>query len=237
MRTKLWNSFCLAVLIAIIWIISSSLGLMVAFIRNPAPVDKENPCFMQKLVHSAVLRLIFWFIIPFSLLTVIVLYVRIYHRVSTMVQFKSTHGRSICKALLTILRSNLDQAEMGRVKVRKIKEIRTTILMLITVTLFVICWLPSVISLVFLVLARHLVQPYMRTAVFVLYSLNSTINPFLYAFHISRLKKRLKEIWNFFLCVREGEEVNSLRSNVFPSQSVQRQSSRACFNEFDLALT
>lgn len=194
---------------------------------------------MRKLVHPIVLRLVYWGVIPLSLLVTVTMYLRIYHRISKMLKFKgSSQQGSVIRALITIIRTRHgDSVAMGKTRSRQMKEIRTTILMFITVFFFVLCWFPGIVALFMLVTMPQYVTSYFRTGVFMLYSLNSALNPFFYAFHISRLRLRLQELWNWVKCKRiqaTDEGSTTLPTSKAMQGQMNSKNSKICFNEFDI---
>lgn len=231
-------------MIGLVWFLALICGFLVAFVRYPGVIERGKPCYMRKLVHPAVLRFIYWGVIPFSLLITIIMYCRIYHRISKMLKFKNAGKRkSVIRALITIIRTKYDgtTSEMCKTRSRQMKEIRMTILMFITVFFFVLCWFPGIVALFMLVNDPKKVTSYFRTGVFLLYSLNSALNPFLYAFHISRLKQRLREIWNRVKCEGETRQEGEDKSITFSASKAvvavtpqKKKPSRVCFNDFDL---
>lgn len=213
--------------------VSLVFGILVMFVRSPEKREVDKPCYMRKLVHPVVLRSIFWGAIPISLLVTIIAYARIYRKISQMLKFKDKN-RSVLKALVTIMQSTHKSSTIGRAKMRKMKEIKTTILMLVTIVFFVISWFPGIIALLLLVTAPDQIKAFHRDIVFILYSANSTFNPFLYAFHISSLRNRLLQIWNWCRCQRRKSRDIRLGSVVGSAIVNSTTNSKVCFNDFEL---
>lgn len=84
----------------------------------------------------------------------------------------------------------------------KIREIRTTIVLLITVLFFVICWVPLHIIDVLFALAPQSIDISIETinALIVLRHANYILNPFLYAYHMKGFKQSLRHALSKIFC-------------------------------------
>lgn len=196
-------------LIALVWIISLIVGLLVTFVRAH-PAEENKPCIMLKLVHPVLLKIIFWGVIPACLCVTIAAYCMILRQLTNLVKFRNEKKHNVVRAMFTIMQHNNDTLGMSRYKVRRLKEVRTTILMSLKVVFFVVCWSPGMIVLALALMFPCSAKAFLQTGVFMLYSFNATINPFLYAFHISTILKRTKQLWGIVWCKRnEYEEPES----------------------------
>lgn len=81
---------------------------------------------------------------------------------------------------------------------RKIREIRTTVLVFSTVFLFILCWVPWPIVLNLIRRFRPDIN-YTHSAMicYTFVSLNSMINPFLYVYHIEKWRESLKNMFRW----------------------------------------
>lgn len=90
----------------------------------------------------------------------------------------------------------ISTSEGNVIEQRKIREIKTTLLMFSTVFLFILCWVPWPIILNLIRRFRPDVN-YTHSAMicYTFVSLNSMINPFLYVFHIEKWRESLKSMF------------------------------------------
>lgn len=101
----------------------------------------------------------------------------------------------------------ISTSEGAIIEKRKIREIRTTILMFSTVFLFIICWVPWPI-LLNLIRRFHPDMHYSHSAMicYTFVSVNSMINPFLYVYHIEKWRESLKDIFRWRCCSRKTDD-------------------------------
>lgn len=188
---------------------------------------------MRNLVHSAIVKSIFWGAIPIGILITVAFYIRIYRELSKMVKFKDGNG-SVLRALVLIMKTKQNSDAIGQAYKLQMKEIKTTILMFITVFFFVLCWLPGALAFLLLVIAPKSIDAYHRDIALILYSVNSILNPFFYAFHISRLRKKLKQILSWFCCKSTIKEIKTISSAVSVRANQRNAKPRVSFEEFEL---
>lgn len=70
----------------------------------------------------------------------------------------------------------------------KRREIRTTIILMTTVILYFICWIPGVVQIVLLMINPKRVRVLCILTVYILTHINSVIDPFLYAYNLKGAK-------------------------------------------------
>lgn len=85
------------------------------------------------------------------------------------------------------------------------REIRITIILFITVILYLVCWIPAVIVLALLIYNPYSISLYAMIASFAICPLNSIVDPFLYAFNIRGANRAAKKLLRRILCLREEE--------------------------------
>lgn len=107
-----------------------------------------------------------------------------------------------------IIRKNVksydDKMIFGKLKVR---EIRTTILLFITVVLFLLAWIPGIVLLVLFRLAPEHVTLGGMLTVYTLSQVNSVFNPYLYAKNIKHAGKIIRKWIGCRCCCTESERI------------------------------
>lgn len=105
----------------------------------------------------------------------------------------------------------------------KTLEIRTTLILFITVILYLLCWIPGVILLALLIYDPNTVTIYTMIASYALAPLNSAVDPFLYALNLRGSRRAAKKLLKRILCVKEEDErdcVFSSKASPFPGYSL-----------------
>lgn len=91
-------------------------------------------------------------------------------------------------------------SEINIVDVLKVREVRATLILFATITIFLLCWFPAVIIMIV-----HKIRPILGTTtelflVFTLLKIYSMINPILYAFTIKDMRKAFKLLMSKITC-------------------------------------
>lgn len=133
---------------------------------------------------------LFTFLIPILLLVVVILYVRIYFKICQMMDFRSGKRKSI-NGMITILKTPCDGEDT------KLRELKTTFVLFITVLFFCLGWLP-------LLFVFQEIQETKVGLAFTLNILHSLLNPFLYAYHIKQFRQRWERVKWWLCCKKES---------------------------------
>lgn len=123
--------------------------------------------------------------------------------------------KQIIRQILTGMGAQaISTSEGDVIEKRKIREIRTTILMFSTVFLFILCWVPWPIILNLIRRFRPDMN-YKHSAMicYTFVSLNSMLNPFLYVYHIEKWRESLKDMFQFLWCsLKEDKPLKTLEN-------------------------
>lgn len=76
----------------------------------------------------------------------------------------------------------------------KRREIRTTIILFVSVVLYCVCWIPGVVLIVLLMIDPKRVRVHCILIVYILTHINSAIDPFLYAYNLKGAKGVVKQL-------------------------------------------
>lgn len=109
------------------------------------------------------------------------------------------------------------------------REIRTTLILFVTVILYLLCWIPGVFVLSFLLYDPYSITVYGMVASYIMTHFNSVIDPFLYAFNIRGVDKAAKRLLKRMLCMKIEPESNQNSSGT--GQVSSRSSSRQSINK------
>ncbi|XP_063706404.1 adenosine receptor A3-like [Culicoides brevitarsis] len=187
--------------IVLCWIAGWIIGCL-CFVFAVEPPNPDLSCFeIRSRYHKGFLMFIVFVAIPFCSLIVIVAYSLIYR------QWRKRIKPTMNDMTLTqIFRQSQKMQEIDREQsviltkdavseARRVREIRTTLLMFATVFLFILCWLPWPIILN--ITRRFYPEMNYAHSAMVCYtfvSLNSMINPFLYVYHIEKWRESAKRV-------------------------------------------
>lgn len=145
-----------------------------------------------------------------------------------------SYERKLSKLSGIVMRRNTSQATISsnhpgmdsnnNLGKEKTLEIRTTILLFITVILYLLCWIPGVTLLALLMYDPTSVTIYTMIASYALAPLNSAVDPFLYALNIRGSRRAAKELLKRIFCVKENEDMRdfncSSKASPFPGYSL-----------------
>lgn len=183
------------------WCIGAIIGLMVYLSENAA-TDPDALCFVYtERTDKLLIMFVSIFIITPCNLMFIYIYVKIY-KVITDSMGPTTPSKDKWKQLGKIVRrqstfSNAEKLIFGKLTVR---EIRTTVLLFVTVVLFLLTWIPGIILATMLSFFPDHVSVAGMLTVYTLSQLNSVINPFLYAGMIKNSGIIIKNWFKCFYC-------------------------------------
>lgn len=155
----------------------------------------EKYCAVWKIMHPAVLYFALFGIIPMCLLITVIAYARIYCNIRRIIKVDRTQ-RAPSDASCNY---EFQQRQSTR-------ELKTTIIIMATVIFFLIGWVPGIVSFCIFIATKgnDTARPFLNVS-FMMYSINSMLNPLFYATHIRWIKKRMDRFWNFFLLSTESE--------------------------------
>uniref|UniRef100_A0A336LPQ7 CSON000462 protein n=1 Tax=Culicoides sonorensis TaxID=179676 RepID=A0A336LPQ7_CULSO len=189
----------MTILITMGWLIGSAIGF--STLLFPQEVSKLRPVVLQRLNTTSCILVAnvikpeylacisFGFVLPCILVTIIV-YALIYRAIVNV--FNSSTIKSSKRSFLVWLKMQREMEESGDIRfseMLKIREVRATIIIFLTVIIFLLCWLPVV-----LILVVHKIKPIIGSLdeiflVFTLLKIYSMINPVVYAFTLKDIRK------------------------------------------------
>lgn len=183
------------------WCIGAIIGLMVYLSENAA-TDPDALCFVYtERTDKFLIMFVSTFIIAPCNLIFICIYVKIY-KVITDSMGQTTSRKDKWKQLGKIVRrqstfNNSEKLIFGKLTAR---EIRTTVLLFVTVVLFLLTWIPGIILVTMLTYFPDHVSVAGMLTVYTLSQVNSVINPFLYAGMIKNSGIIIKNWFKCFYC-------------------------------------
>ncbi|XP_063706346.1 adenosine receptor A1-like [Culicoides brevitarsis] len=139
-------------------------------------------------------------------------YVKIYKVILDAMGTNASHTSKFLELGKIVVRRNTkmnvneDKMLYGRFKVR---EIRTTIILFITVVLFLLVWVPGMILSAVLYVVPDYASMEGILLVLALSQLNSMVNPFLFARNIKNADEIIKHWFKRMLCIKTEDFVNS----------------------------
>lgn len=87
----------------------------------------------------------------------------------------------------------VDESDRWMTKDKR-REIRTTIILFVTVVLYFVCWIPGVVLVVLLMIDPKRVRVHCILLVYILTHINSAIDPFLYAYNLKGAKGVVRQL-------------------------------------------
>lgn len=110
-------------------------------------------------------------------------------------QFNSTTVQSSKRSFFVWLRQQKELEDSGGLsEMLKIREVRATLILFLTVSIFLLCWVPAV-----LILVVHKIRPILGSVtemflVCTLLNVYSMINPVVYVFTLKDIRKAFKRL-------------------------------------------
>lgn len=168
----------------------------------------QNPqtlCFVHTERTSVIFNI---FSVMLIIVPSILLFLFIYSRIYMIIRKAIAHDSSSLKKLgrRIVLRKNTNKNLETTIGGIKMREIRSTLILFITIVLFLLSWVPGIILLIIL---RIFPKASSLNGTYALAQLNSMINPLLYARNIKNAGFIIKG-WVLCGCLKEnGEEKSS----------------------------
>lgn len=206
--------YCSSVLIASGWIIGTGLGCGIIGMRSNKYREFGNEkCIYLGLVVEPIYLFAYIELIMYVTVTVtVLLYIAIYMTMRKM--FQANIGRNNIRSIIDWVNEQKRPKEEGKViGFLKVREVRVTLLLFVTIITFVCCLIPVL----------FVVQLYSTTPdagygkILITYSLPkiySMINPIFYAYTIENIRKAFKTFIATICC----KPVESSRNAYFPSK-------------------
>lgn len=86
----------------------------------------------------------------------------------------------------------------------KVRDVRSTLILFITILFFLLTYMPGIVLLVMFESFPHKTSLNGTLAAYVISQLNSMVNPFLYARNIKNAGKIIRSWLNLCLCIKEN---------------------------------
>ncbi|XP_063706074.1 adenosine receptor A2a-like [Culicoides brevitarsis] len=169
-------------------------------------------CYFNDIVPKQMSRVLMFGVIVPSCLVLIWIYIRIYLIFKRTMNRSHGNDNSSLKPDWSHIFLSLFECccpfrkSPAKEMDQKTRELQTTIVLLITVLFFVICWVPLYIIDVFFSFDSQSLSITIETinALIVLRHFNSVLNPFLYAYHMKGFKKALKR--KLICCCKKDDD-------------------------------
>lgn len=203
----------MSALIALGWIIGAGLGFGIVGMRS----DKHREFGSEKCIYlGLVVEPIHVFayielIIYVTVTITVLLYIAIYIRMRKM--FHSNIGSNNIRSIIDWVNEQKRLKEEGKVNKNmigflKVREVRVTLLMFMTIITFVCCWIP-----VLLVVQLYSTEPnsgYEKILItYALPKIYSMINPIFYAYTIQNIRKAFRNLIATIRCKPVEDSCNS----------------------------
>lgn len=195
------------------WLLAFIVGaLLIYFEKTPDEPHFLCLVFTERFNTYYVLTVTFTLVIP-ALLAVVFIYCRIYQVIMDgvmswliLLEEKPPKCANIFFQMDTkVLNERMDklrkivlrsESQNGppNDKSERHREIRTTVIIFVTVILYAICWIPGIILLFYLLLAPESVSVTGILVVYILNHINSAIDPFLYAYNLKGARGAVRRL-------------------------------------------
>lgn len=127
-------------------------------------------------------------------------------------QFQANIGRNNIMSIVQWVRENRKQSQKGALQSKqigflKVREVRVTLLMFVTMSTFVCCWIPVVL----VVMIFRDDPNFGKTEILITYALPkiySMVNPIFYAYTIKNVRMALKRLVSKIIPVKTEHKLN-----------------------------
>ncbi|XP_063706153.1 adenosine receptor A3-like [Culicoides brevitarsis] len=204
-KAQNWIANCI---IIVSWIVPCSYGVIHYFTAREA-TNKDFLCFMgQETYDPIMLRFLLYVIMPINLVIILVLYFLIHREVMKL--FKQDDGESRCTRIWKIMFQKQDvQKKVGAMLIR---EVRTTFLLLLTVFLAFITFIPGTAIGYVMTFRPDLIEVKPLLICYLLLSVNSVFNPFIYAFNIRNVREAATRLGKRIVFCNQVPDENEIYS-------------------------
>lgn len=184
------------------------------------PPKKNIVCLLCALIIAEPLLIVLMSSIAINLLTMIILYIFIHRAILKVLKQKQTDGFFI-QAFNIIFRKNDVHYESDGKSSLKTREVRSTLLVLLIIICALITFLPSTINIIIMTLNPGAFQMQTKLIIYLFLTINSIVNPILYAFNIKNIRKAAKGL---ILCDKNTHDRNSLAIMSFSTSFALKES-------------
>uniref|UniRef100_A0A336LC26 CSON003215 protein n=1 Tax=Culicoides sonorensis TaxID=179676 RepID=A0A336LC26_CULSO len=208
-------------IITISWMIPCSFGFIHFMTAREAKIEKAL-CFMGSETYNPILLgFLIYGVMPAQLIAIVALYVLIHLEMSKL--FKGQRFYSQFMNLAFRRQDNNGPKKVGSMNMR---EIRTTLLLLITVALAFITFLPGTGIGYLMNFDPKLLEVKSLLICYLLLSINSVFNPFIYAFNIRNVRYAAYRLMKRILCCGIDEDTTDVSVSGTGVDSSQQKSER-----------
>lgn len=184
------------------WVSPCSLGLAHYLTSHPA-INKDALCFMKaETFNPIMLGFLLYGIMPFNLTVIVVLYVLIHREMRKLFD----HSDNFYSQLFVIVFQKQNTQQLKKIEVIPTREVRTTFLLLITVALALITFIPGTAMGYIIIWFPQLLECKALLICFLLLSINSVFNPFIYAFNIRNVKIAARRLLMRMVCCKQDQD-------------------------------
>lgn len=169
--------------------------------------------------NPVLLRFLLYIIMPINLVIIVVMYILIHREMMKL--FSTTNIDMGTKALVQMIFQKHDGDKVKRIGAMKIREARTTMLLLITVALAFITFIPGTAIGYVMTYDPSLIAVKPLLICYLLLSVNSLFNPFIYAFNIRNVRGAAYRLWVRLVYCKYAEIEGDISSTSATAESSQ----------------
>lgn len=190
------------------------------------PPYKDLVCVMSDRIFVKPLLTLLMASMFFNLIIIIVLYIFIQRAIFNVFSVNEEKGGFWKQAIKVTFGKKKDKDYDDDAKSPlKRKELKSTLLILLVVTCSVVAFLPSTIHVIVISINKKLFRPQDRLMIYVFLTINSVIDPILYAFNIKNIRHAAKKLMYRIFCCSEVKEERFESTSMTPT--VQNSSKSA----------
>lgn len=198
------------VIIIVSWLIPWTLGLTHLFTFRTPP-KKNLVCLLCALIIAEPLLIVLMSSIAINLLTMIILYIFIHRAMIKVLKREGSDGFFIQAYKIIFRKIDRNYGNEGKSSF-KIREIRSTLLVLLIIICALITFLPSTINIIIMTLNPGAFQMQTKLIIYLFLTINSIFNPILYAFNIKNIRQAAKKL---IICDKKAHDLNSMAITSF----------------------
>lgn len=171
--------------------------------------------------NPIMLRFLIYGVMPFNLILIVVLYILIHREMTKLFNTENFYSQ-----VLSVIFQKQDTQKLKKIGSMKIREVRTTFLLLITVALAFITFIPGTAIGYVMTWQPQLLEVKSLLICYLLLSINSVFNPFIYAFNIRNVRAAARRLIIRMVYCEQADDIDITSSSGTALETSQSKSTK-----------